>query len=382
MGGRRSLAICIAALATALAAPSFANAESGGAAIASLTAETPVSAGSGWVVWSTRGTSGWGLEAYHAGAVSMLHVAPRPQPFDASVGSDAHGDPVVTFSRCARTPEVQTPEGRSAVVGGSLAIPGTGRGCRIELLALPGGHERALPIPSAAGASDTSPSMWHGHLAFARKTRAHGDVWQIMSWSTGTPHRLQTLRHGAIPMVCEGGCSVGPAHGEVQALDRDASLVTFMWRVEGPGVLGEGAWEIRVDNLASGHSSRADGGFGHEACTSPTGPTELEYLKPVSPPIASGNEVLFPQLETFGCFVSFASRLDAYTPGAKVARYGSIPTALALAADGSTLYALLPQEPLVEAEDSPQCSVKAPCSLERIAQPHYTKTAPVFQPFR
>lgn len=91
--------------------------------------------------------------------------------------------------------------------------------------------------------------------------------------------------------------------------------------------------------------------------------------------------MLFPQSETFGCFVSFASRLDAYTPGATVAHYGRIPTSLALAADGSTLYALLPQEPLVEVEDSPQCSTKAPCSLERIAQPHYTHKDPVFRPF-
>ncbi len=174
---------------------------------------------------------------------------------------------------------------------------------------------------------------------------------------------------------------MAPAHGEVQALNRDASIVAFMWRVEGPGVIGEGAWEIRVNDLASGRSSRADGGFGHEACTAPREPTELEYLKPVAPPIVTGNEVLFPQLETFGCFASFASRLDAYTPDATVARYAPIPTSLALAADGTTLYALLPQEPLVEAEDSPQCSTKAPCSLERIAQPHYTRTEPVFQPF-
>jgi hypothetical protein len=379
MGGRGWLAICIVAGSAALAAPSSAAAKSG-TVIATVTADTPVSAGSGWVVWSAPVAGGWQLEAYHAGAVSALDVAPRPEPFDASVGTDAEGAAVVTFSRCTTPPRLESDSGNPAL-GGSLAFPGTGRGCRIELLGLPGGHERALPIPSAPGASDTSPSMWHGNLAFARKTRAHGDVWQIMSWSMRTPHRLQTLRHGAIPSVCEGGCSRAPAHGEVQALDRDASIVTFMWRVEGPGVIGEGAWEIRVDDLASGRSSRADGGFGHEACTGPREPTELEYLKPVAPPIAAGNEVLFPQLETFGCFVSFGSRLDAYTPNAKVAHYAPIPTSLALAADGNTLYALLPQEPLVEADDRPQCTTKAPCSLERVAQPHYTRTEPVFQPF-
>jgi hypothetical protein len=155
-----------------------------------------------------------------------------------------------------------------------------------------------------------------------------------------------------------------------------------MWSVEGPGVIGEGAWEIRVDQLANGRSSRADGGFGHEACTGPTAENEIEYLQPTSAPVASGHEVLFSQLETFGCFKSFASRLDAYAAGATLARYVQIPTALALAKDGSTLYAVLPQEPLVEPDDSPRCTPVAPCGLQQITRPPLTKREKPFRPFQ
>jgi hypothetical protein len=365
-------------IAAALAVPQVAAAETG-PAIASLEAETPISAGAGWLVWSTPVKDGWGLDAYHAGKVAALPVSPRPEPFDASVGTNARGAAVVTFSRCTETPRL---EGAGEVGGGSLMYASTGRGCRIMVLKLAGGRERRLPVPSAPRDSDTSPSMWHGELAFARKTPTHGDVWQIMSWSARDPSRLTTLRHGAIPLVCEGGCSAAPAHGEVGALDRDGSIVTFMWRVEGPGVIGEGAWEIRVDQLANGRSSRADGGFGHEACTGPTAENEIEYLLPTSAPVASGQEVLFSQLETFGCFERFASRLDAYAAGATLARYARIPTALALAKDGSTFYAELPQEPLVDAEDSPRCTPAAPCTLQRIAPPPLTKREKPFRPFR
>jgi hypothetical protein len=262
----RSWALISVLLATALAVPQLAAGEAG-PVIASLEADTPISAGAGWLVWSAPSKGGWGLDAYHAGRIAALPVSPRPEPFDASVGTDSRGAPVVTFSRCTKTPRVET---AGSTEGGSLMYPSTGAGCRVMMLELAGGRERKLPIPSAPGDSDTSPSMWHGELAFARKTRAHGDVWQIMSWSTRTPHRLTTLRHGAIPSVCEGGCSAAQPRGEVQALDRDGSIVAFTWGVEGPGVIGEGAWEIRIDQLATGDSSRADGGFGHEACTAPT----------------------------------------------------------------------------------------------------------------
>ncbi len=249
-------------------------------------------------------------------------MAPRPQPFDVSVGTDARGAPVATFSRCIRTPKMRD-VGETGVAGGSLVEPGSGSGCRIHVLELTTGRESRLPIPGSAGTSDTSPSMWRGSVVFARKAPRHGDVWQVMLWSSSHRGAVSTLHHGAFLSNCQtdtfncGGR--GPARGEVEALDRDGSLVTFLWAVKGPGVVGEGGWELRVDNLANGRSSLAAAGSGHEACTGL--PVGLEYVWPEAP-VANGRLALFSQLEGYSCFKRFASVLGSYQPGAKYASSG------------------------------------------------------------
>jgi hypothetical protein len=337
--------------------------------VAIVGAETPISAGGGWLLWSVRASGGWGLEAYHEGRSQALPVRPRPQPFDVSVGTDARGAAVATFSRCARTPKMRD-VGETEVTGGSLLEPRTGAGCRVYLLELGSGRERRLPIPHPSGASDTTPSMWRGSVVFARRAPGHGDVWQVMLWSPGKPRTVRTLKHGATPSRCRSNCGEGPIRGEVEALDRDGGLVTFLWAVEGPGVLGEGPWELRVDDLANGHSSLAEAGYGHEACTGP--PDGLEYVWPEAP-IANGAVALFPQLEGFSCFRSFASVLGRYRPGAKRARSGPLADpVLGLAKDGDALYGLLPVSPWENGGDSPNCSALAPCTIERITAPSLT----------
>jgi hypothetical protein len=152
----------------------------------------------------------------------------------------------------------------------------------------------------------------------------------------------------------------------VQALDRNGAIVTFLWSVEGSGVIGEGAWEVRVDDLASGRGSLAEAGFGHEACTGP--PTGLESVWP-EPPIADGRRALFPQLEDFACFRSVASVLGSYRVGEQRSSSGGLAaTVLGLAKDGGTIYGLVPPAAPAGA-DSPSCSAAAPCALERIPQP-------------
>jgi hypothetical protein len=361
--------VCTALGCGVLAAPGGAEpASATPAVIASVTAETPISAGDGWLVWSVPAPGGWALDAYHQGNVSQLPVATRSEPFDASVGTDQAGAPVVVFSRCMRTPEMSD-TGSSEVKGGTLLEPHTGAGCRIHMLLLGGTHESRLAIPDPAGASDTTPSMWHGELAFARHAPGHGPVWQVMSWSQRSPRHVLTLRHGAIPVHCEDGrpCK-HPAQGEVQALSRDGQIVSFLWHLEGEGVFGEGAWELRVDRLAGGASSLAASGFGHEACTSPLAPGELEYVWP-EPPVASGRTVLSTQLDGFDCFSGFGATLESYVPGTIHARIGTLAeTVLAFAKDGSTLYGLVPGPAPADA-DSPSCAPDDPCSLERIALP-------------
>jgi hypothetical protein len=379
--------VCTALGCVVLAAPAGAEpASAAPAVIASVTAETPISAGDGWLVWSVPAPGGWALDAYHQGSLSQLPLGVRPQPFDASVGTNASGAPVVVFSRCTRTPEM-TDTGASEVKGGTLLEPSTGAGCRIHMLVLGGTHESRLAIPDPAGASDTTPSMWHGEVAFARHAPGHGPVWQVMSWSQRSPRHVLTLRHGAIPVHCEEGrpCK-HPAHGEVQALSRDGQIVTFLWHLNGEGVAGEGAWEIRVDRLAGGASSLAASGIEHEACTSALAPGELEYVWP-EPPVASGGTVLSTQLQGFDCFRGFAATLESYVPGAAHARIGTLAKpVLASAAEGSTLYGVAPGPGKPDGGDSPSCTPTDPCSLERIAEPtlklqSYVPESPFVEPF-
>jgi hypothetical protein len=67
--------------------------------LASVTVRAPIAADGGWVVWSAPASGGWGLDADHAGVVKALRVAPRPQPFDVDLGTNATGGVVATFSR-------------------------------------------------------------------------------------------------------------------------------------------------------------------------------------------------------------------------------------------------------------------------------------------
>jgi len=368
---RRSCAVVLCAVVIACAAvASPAAAEPAAPPIATLTAQTPISAGAGWLVWSVPVGARWALEAYHDGAVARVPIASRSQPFDASVGTDSAGAAVAVFSRCSRTPQMDGVGGGDGA-GGALVVPSSGSGCRIHAVVLASGRERSLPIPAPPRASDTSPSMWRGAVTFARRAPGHGQVWQVMSWAPRRPRALVTLPHGAIPSYCGGEpCSVRPAHGEVQSLSRNGSIVTFLWSVEGPGVVGEGAWEERIDNLATRTSTLADAGFGHEACTGPVGEGEIESAWPEAP-VAAGREALFAQLDAVGyCFKSFAALLNSHSAGAPRSRAGRLAQpVLALAREGSTLYGLVPQLPPPAGADSPTCSSSQPCSLEPISVP-------------
>lgn len=141
------------------------------------------------MVWSAPVSGGWGLDAYHAGEVKALRVAPRAQPFDVDLGTNAAGEVVATFSRCAKTPRYEA----------DLFLELEGVGCRVHVLNLASERERAPAIPHPADTSDTTPSMWDGNIAFARyDPRHHADVAQLLLWS-GRTHKLRVLRHGAAP---------------------------------------------------------------------------------------------------------------------------------------------------------------------------------------
>lgn len=328
--------------------------------IAPVSIETPISAGGGWLIWSVPRGSEWGLEADHDGAVEPLRVAPRPQPFDVNVGTDSNGEPVATFSRCGKTPKMARVG--SGEVGGSMLLPVSGAGCRLHAFNLASGHERLLPVPHPANSSDTTPSMWHGEVTFARMTPAH-DISQVMLWSPH--HALRILSHGEVPSHCVHGiqCRDDPVEDQVQGLDFDADVVAFIWSIQGPGIVGHEDWEVRADNIANDHVNSAGSGSLTEACIG----GGLELAVPEIP-IAERGGVLFSEFRRSACYQHLASSLHRYREGVAHPAFRSLPgNVLGLAREGNALYALLAPSPTFESD--PGCSSAAPCELEQIAGP-------------
>lgn len=352
-----------AAACCALLAPAAARANT--TAIATLSAESPISAGQGWLVWSVRSGTAWSLEGFHEGHVVSLPVAPRPQPFDAHVGTDAKGAPVVTYSRCRVTPKMED-AGMYVHGTGTLAVPNTGIGCRLRLLELNSGREGTPRVPEPRGVSDTTPAMWRGTLVFARKAPGHGRVSQIMLSLPRHRSQLVQLPHGAVPEGCPQmqGCRESPPGGEAQALSIDAQIVAFVWKPEGPHVDIDGAWEERVDSLANRHGVLAGSPIGTESCTGgDDNPVEEEWP---APPILSGTSALFPELERGGCYTTFSAALFEYREGSRSLGTASIPI-VELARDDAITYGLVAQRPTTEQD--PGCSRALPCALEVVTPP-------------
>ncbi len=249
--------------------------------LALVTVRAPIAAYGGWVLWSAPVSGGWGLDAYHAGEVKVLQVVPRAQPFDVDLGTNAAGGVVATFSRCVRTP------GYSA----DLFLELEGIGCRVHVLNLSNDREITPAIPHPADTSDTTPSMWDGNIAFARfDPRHHADVAQLLLWSSQT-HKLRVLRHGATPTTqpcppAKGGhrqrireskeeCLRNLRNsiqgtipkGAIESVNLGPDLVSFLWKINGPGVIGTGGgWEVRADRLVTGASILAGSGFHGDVC--------------------------------------------------------------------------------------------------------------------
>lgn len=329
--------------------------------LASVAANTPISARAGWVAWSEPSPGGWRLLAWHSGLTVRLAVAPRPEPFDVNVGTDARGRPVATFSRCTSTPQA------TAFFNDGPVAPVLGRGCRLRVVDLATGVERAVSVPRPASASDSDPSMWRGRIAFARLDSArHGDVEQVLLWLPSS-RRLRTLAHGGMPTGCPPGqsdCATQPRIGTVQGLDLNSRLVTYLWRIQAPGVFGNGngAWEVRADRLDSGRGVLiGQGGLG-EACTG----SGTDLAVP-SPPVARGTQAWYSELDA-SCYV-FTNVLVRHNPFAQSAVTGRLPPeTLQLTRDGGAVFALVAPAP--QTQSLPTCAKPAaPCQLERLPTP-------------
>jgi hypothetical protein len=295
-------------------------------------------------------------------------------PFDADVGSDVNGHPVVTYSRCTADP-VAPPT--SAHVPGFASPNGLprqplARGCGLRVLDLASGREQALPVDRPRGASDTTPSMWRGDVAFARMSRG-ATVAQVLIRHHRSG-RLARLPHGTVPAGCphSNGCGGVVRRGEVQQLDLGASGVAFVWEVAAPGVIGAGdGWELRVDDRLTGRSRGYDRGYQSGACGA-------RY--PVSPTMV-GRDVWFDELRWL-CDVPHTSYVHGAPDGHRGLLEAGPPLMWQVAVDGGRAYSIRGPRPASPGQDPPCIGTAAPCRLVAEPLPALPATGrPVAGPF-
>jgi hypothetical protein len=130
--------------------------------IEDLLAPTSLSAYGGRLVWSRFDptTGNFELVTRARGVTSSPSISPRKVPFDADVGPDRVGEPVVVYSRCMEEPNRYS--------YGAL-LWAEARGCDLYRYDLATGRERKIFSASTAEASEFLPSYWRGRIAFFRR---------------------------------------------------------------------------------------------------------------------------------------------------------------------------------------------------------------------
>jgi hypothetical protein len=316
----RRFAALISTLAFSLVAPAS------GEVIATLGENVPISAGHGWLVWSTPLPDGYGLTAWRGGVTAALPVRPRARPFDLDVGTDVAGRDVVTYSRAGR----------------------------VHVLELVSGRDYRPAIPHPAHTTDRWPSMWHGQVAFARSDARGRPRVRVLLWAPRT-RRVTGLPHGILP---RGRRDVFMG---VQGMDLGPRFLAYLWWAAGPGIIGSGGGqELRVVRLADDHVSLAASGYAGEVCTG--GPDTFS----LSAPTLIGPRVWYMQT-TSSCYAQ-TSRVARYGTGTQSARSGAITgTLLHFAADRHAVYVLAGQP---TPSEPPTCT---PCTLERLPAPALTR---------
>jgi hypothetical protein len=212
----------------------------------------------GYVIFSQLDASGkWQLMAWHHGSISRLAVPERTIPFDANAGPAANGEPTVVFSKCTREPpaESASPELQAQPPDWASAA-----GCHIYELALPNGTPSLVRGVYAPRASDSTPAVWKGDIAFAR-IRGGSRVPTLYVWGHAN-RRLRSVGGG--PSACPalsvtfdpGFCKHAHAHlsAWVDEMSLDSHALAYQWRLpensEEP--FGSPYAEIRIDPLRDG----------------------------------------------------------------------------------------------------------------------------------
>jgi hypothetical protein len=346
------LRFLVIALALVAALPAAAQAT----AITTTTGDAKLSAAGGWLVWSEPEANAWRLVGLKDGATRTFEVPARPQPFDVDLGTDARGRIVATYTRCATYPTVVGTE--------------TGSRCRIRVLDLASGVERPVDVPHPASASDATPSMRHGRLAFSRTSPEHKQVMQVLLW-TPSMRTLTRLPHGPIPTHCpygKGKCQHERYIGSVLDLDLGERLLTYRWRAIAPAVAGTGgSTVVQALALRSGRIATLGAGVSGEACTG-----GIDGSTPLGP-TAVGVSVWYVQLAG-ACEKTWAQRGRI---GATVGQADLPASTIQGTTDGRWLYLTVAPapDPVPGTYNPPQyrCDLPGkPCTIEQIAFPKLT----------
>jgi hypothetical protein len=215
----------------------------------------------GYVVFSQLDATGkWRLKIWHAGSITTLPVGQRQLPFDAEAGPGPDGRPAVVYSKCEKDPSLsRSPESEEKAPDWAKAT-----GCRIYELSLAHGRPGLVKGIYSPNASDSTPAIWRGDIAFARR-RSGSSFTNIYIW-----HHLDRhlFRLGGGPSSCPAG--TGPSFGVefcnkpvsglstwVNGISLGPNAVAFEWILSIPetrfGFLAEP--EIRVDPLMAGRQS-------------------------------------------------------------------------------------------------------------------------------
>jgi hypothetical protein len=248
-----------AAVCLLLSGPAPSSAALTGRPVAQLPNAAPqLTSYGGYVVFSQLNAAGrWQLMAWHDGTISTLAVPERTIPFDANAGPSATGTPAVVFSKCTREPPavVRLPELQAQPPDWAKAA-----GCHVYELALPDGKPRLVRGIYTARASDSTPSIWRGDIAFAR-IRNGQRAPSLYVWG----HRGRRLRLvGAGPSACPALSAAfdrafcrHPHAGLsawVEEMSLDSHALAYQWRLpensEDP--FGSPYAEIRIDPLRDG----------------------------------------------------------------------------------------------------------------------------------
>ncbi|HMJ36972.1 MAG TPA: hypothetical protein VK501_23905 [Baekduia sp.] len=151
--------------------PAFAQDVSTETVLDTVNASTPVSAYGGVAVWSTfdEASKTYRLRAYRNGQVTTLPIPARRGSFDADVGPDASGQPVVVYSRC------RGETGGLGLAFNELPEWAFARGCDVHRFRFADGSDRVLAVASSSVRSEVTPSIWGSRLAyFAIDEPRHG----------------------------------------------------------------------------------------------------------------------------------------------------------------------------------------------------------------